>query len=48
LPFKKIGDDVIAQKPMTSFKQVVRHMAFFKIKSACPSDFPKNHHITLL
>jgi hypothetical protein len=49
LPFKKIGDDVIAQKPRTSFKQVVRHrMAFFKIKSACPSDFPKNHHITLL
>jgi hypothetical protein len=40
---KKIGDDVIAQKPMTSFKQVVRHrMAFFKIKSTCPSDFPKN------
>jgi hypothetical protein len=23
LPFKKIDDDVIAQKPMTSFKQVV-------------------------
>jgi hypothetical protein len=43
---KKIGDDVIAQKPMTSFKQVVRHrMALFKIKS---SDFPKKHHITLL
>jgi hypothetical protein len=43
LPFKKIGDDVIAQKAMTSFKQVVRHkMAFFKIKSTCPGDFPKN------
>jgi hypothetical protein len=43
LPFKKIGDDVIAQKPMTSSKQVVRHrMAFFKIKSTCPSDFAKN------
>jgi hypothetical protein len=22
LPFKKIGDDVIAQKPMTLFKQI--------------------------
>jgi hypothetical protein len=43
LSFKKIGDDVIAQKPMMSFKQVVRHrMAVFKIKSTCPSDFPKN------
>jgi hypothetical protein len=43
LPFQKIGDDVIAQNPTTSFKQVVRHrMAFFKIKSTCPSDFPKN------
>jgi hypothetical protein len=43
LPFKKNGDDVIAQKPMTSLKQVVRHrMAFFKIKPPCPSDFPKN------
>jgi hypothetical protein len=28
--FKKIGDDVTAQKPMTSFKQVACHMmAFF-------------------
>jgi hypothetical protein len=43
LSFKKNGDDVIAQKAVTSFKQVVRHrMAFFKIKSTCPSDFPKN------
>jgi hypothetical protein len=43
LSFLKIGDDVIAQKPMTSFKQVVHHrMAFFKIKLTCPSDFPKN------
>jgi hypothetical protein len=43
LSFKKIGDDVIAQKAVTSFKQVARHrMAFFKIKSTCPSDFPKN------
>jgi hypothetical protein len=43
LPFKKIVDDVIAQKPMTSFKQDVRHrMAFFKIKSTGPRDFPKN------
>jgi hypothetical protein len=42
LPLKKIGDDLIAQKPMPSFKQVVRHrMAFFKIKSTRPSDFPK-------
>jgi hypothetical protein len=38
--FKKIGDEVIAQKPMTSFKQVARHMmAFFKIKSTYSSDF---------
>jgi hypothetical protein len=43
LSFKKIGDDVIAQKAVTSFKQVARHrMAFFKIKSTCPSDFLKN------
>jgi hypothetical protein len=29
---KKIGDDITAQKPMTSFKQVARHMmAFFGI-----------------
>jgi hypothetical protein len=43
LSFKKIGDDVIAQKAVTSFKQVARHrMAFFKIKSSCPSDFLKN------
>jgi hypothetical protein len=43
LSFKNVGDDVIAQKPMTSFKQVARHMmAFFKIKSTYPSDFPKN------
>jgi hypothetical protein len=34
LSFEKIGDDVISQKQMTSFKQVVHHrMAFFKIKS---------------
>jgi hypothetical protein len=40
---KKIGDDVIAQKTVTSFKQVARHrMAFFKIKSTCLSDFLKN------
>jgi hypothetical protein len=40
---KKIGDNAIAQKPMTSFKQVVHHrMVFFKIKSTCPSDFLKN------
>jgi hypothetical protein len=40
---KKFGDDVIAQKAVTSFKQVARHrMAFFKIKSTCPSDFLKN------
>jgi hypothetical protein len=43
MPFKKIGDDVTAQKPMTSFKQVACHMmAFFEIKSTCPSNFPKN------
>jgi hypothetical protein len=43
LSFKKIGDDVIAQKAVTSFKQGARHgMAFFKIKSTCPSDFLKN------
>jgi hypothetical protein len=40
---KKNGDDVIAQKAVTSFKQGARHgMAFFKIKSTCPSDFLKN------
>jgi hypothetical protein len=39
---KKVGV-LIAQKPMTSFKQVARHtMAFFKMKSTYPSDFPKN------
>jgi hypothetical protein len=43
LPFNKIGDALIAQKAVTSFKQVARHrMAFFKIKSTCPSDFFKN------
>jgi hypothetical protein len=31
------------QKPMTPLKQIARHrMAFFEIKSDCPSDFPKN------
>jgi hypothetical protein len=40
---KKIGDHVIAQKPMTLFKQIARHMmAFFEIKSTYPSDFLKN------
>jgi hypothetical protein len=40
---KKIGDDIIVQKAVTSFKQVARHrMAFLKIKSTCPSDFLKN------
>jgi hypothetical protein len=49
LPFQKIGDDVIAQKAMTSLTQVVGHrMAFFKIKSTCPSNFPKNIIMTLL
>jgi hypothetical protein len=44
---KKNGDDVTAQKLMTSFKQVARHMMeFLKIKSTCPSDFPKN--VTLI
>jgi hypothetical protein len=43
LPFKKIGDDVTAQKPMTSPKQVVQHrMAIFKTKSTHPSNPPKN------
>jgi hypothetical protein len=43
LSFKNIDDDVIAQKAVTSFKQVARHrMAFFKIKSTYPSDFLKN------
>jgi hypothetical protein len=35
LAFKKIGDDVIAQKPITSFKQIVRHRT-------SPSNFFKN------
>jgi hypothetical protein len=43
LSFKNIGEHVIVQKAMTSFKQVARHMmAFFEIKSTCQSDFPKN------
>jgi hypothetical protein len=43
LSFKKIGDDVIAQKPITLFKQIARHrIAFFEIKSTRPSDFIKN------
>jgi hypothetical protein len=43
-----IGDDVIAQKPTTSFKQVVPHrMALFKIKRPVRAIFQK-HHITLL
>jgi hypothetical protein len=42
-PFKKIGDDVIAQKGVTSPKQAARHRtAPFKIKSTRPSDLPKN------
>jgi hypothetical protein len=33
LSFKKIGDDIIAQNAMTSFKQIARHrMAFFEVK----------------
>jgi hypothetical protein len=40
---KKNGDDVIEQKPMKSFKQIAgNRMAFFEIKSTCPSDFLKN------
>jgi hypothetical protein len=40
---KKICGDVIAQKPMTLFKQVAHHMmAFFEMKSSYPSDFLKN------
>jgi hypothetical protein len=40
LAFKKIGDDVIADKPMTLFKQIALHiMAFFGIKPTYPSDF---------
>jgi hypothetical protein len=40
---KKIGDDVIAQKPMTSFKQIARNrMEFFEMKSTCLSNFFKN------
>jgi hypothetical protein len=43
LSFRKIGDEVIEQKSMTSFKQIVRHrMAFFEIRSTCLSDFLKN------
>jgi hypothetical protein len=43
LLFKKIGDDVIAQKSMTLFKQIARHMmAFFEIKSTYSSGFLKN------
>jgi hypothetical protein len=47
---KKIGDDIIVQKAVTSFKQVTRHrMAFFKIKLTCPSDFLKNisHYVIM-
>jgi hypothetical protein len=48
--FKKIGNCVIAQKPMTLFKQIARHrIAFFEIKSTCSSDFlSQKHQITLL
>jgi hypothetical protein len=43
LSFKKNGDDVIAQKLMTLFKQIARHMmAFLEIKSPYPSDVLKN------
>jgi fibrillarin-like rRNA methylase len=49
LSFKKNGDDVTAQKPMTSFKQVPRHMkAFFEIKSTCPINFPKKRHNAIM
>jgi hypothetical protein len=37
---KKTGDDITAQKAVTSLKQAAPHrMAFFKIKSTCPSNF---------
>jgi hypothetical protein len=43
LSFKKIGDDVIAQKTMPLFKQIARHMmVFLEIKSTSPSNFLKN------
>jgi hypothetical protein len=43
LSSKKIGNGVIAQKSMTSFKQIASHeMAFFKIKSTCAKDFLKS------
>jgi hypothetical protein len=36
---KKNDGDVITQKLMTSLKQITHHrMAFFKIKSTCPSE----------
>jgi hypothetical protein len=44
---KKIGDDVIAQKAMTSFKQIARHrMEFFEIDLF--ERFSQKYHITLL
>jgi hypothetical protein len=49
LSFNKIGDDVIAQKPMTSCKQIARHrMAFFEIKSTVPAIFSKKSHIAII
>jgi hypothetical protein len=49
LSFKKIGDDVIAQKPITSLKQTARHrMAFFEIKSTCQIDFLKASHSAIM
>jgi hypothetical protein len=40
--FQKIDDDVIAQKPMTLFKQIAHHGWQFELKSTCRSDFLKN------
>jgi 6-phosphogluconate dehydrogenase (decarboxylating) len=49
LSFKKIGDDLIAQKPMTLFKQIARHMmAFFEIKSTYSNDFLKISHNAIM
>jgi hypothetical protein len=46
LSLKKNNDSIIAQKPMTSFKQIARdRMEFFKIKSTCPNDFLKNNAV---
>jgi hypothetical protein len=50
LSFKKIGDDLIAQKPMTLFKQIARHKChrIFRNKIDLSERFSEKYQITLL